>query len=151
LDDQVDDTGHSRIEHLIGQYEGIGERRLLGGDTKEVLIRNDDERVDELAQCGDTGLGNAEATTSLELERLGDNADGQDAQVPRCPRDDGCSAGSGAAAHASGDENHVGTLDVPSVLLDRLLGRSLADLRLGARTKPLSQIDAELDAALCAG
>ena len=44
-------------------------------------------------------------------ERLGDDADGQRAQVAGDLGDDGRRAGAGAAAHAGGDEDHVRVLE----------------------------------------
>src|SRR6185295_10343514 len=46
-------------------------------------------------------------------------------------------AGAGAAAHAGGDEHHVGTGQVAADLIDVLLGGGAADLRFGAGTEPL--------------
>ena len=101
-----------------------------------------------LLQLGDAGLGDAHAPRALELERLGDDADGQDAELAGDARDDGGRARAGAAAHAGGDEHHVRAGDLGADLLDRLLGRGLADLGLGAGAEPFGQVDAELDAML---
>ena len=57
------------------------------------------------------GLGAAHALTTLESEGLGHDADGQGASLTRELRDHGSRAGAGAAAHAGGDEDHVGALD----------------------------------------
>ena len=48
------------------------------------------------------------ALPAFEAERLGDDADGERAAVARDLRDDRRRAGAGAAAHAGGDEHHVG-------------------------------------------
>jgi hypothetical protein len=60
---------------------------------------------------------------ALELERLGDDADGQDALLAGGAGDDRRRAGAGAAAHAGGDEHHVRAGQVIVDLVDRLLGR----------------------------
>jgi hypothetical protein len=43
----------------------------------------------------------------FEVERLGDHADGEDAELLGRLGDHGRGAGAGAAAHAGGDEDHV--------------------------------------------
>ena len=59
-------------------------------------------------QARDALVGLPAALLALEAERLGDDADGERAAVARDLRDDRRRAGAGAAAHAGGDEHHVG-------------------------------------------
>ena len=94
------------------------------------------------------GLGDAHAARALELERLGDDADGEDALLAGRAGDDRRGAGAGAAAHAGGDEDHVRAGEVIDDLVDRLLGRGAADLRLRAGAETLGDGDAHLDHAL---
>ena len=56
---------------------------VFGRDAEQVLIRDDDERVDGLLQFADARLGEAHAAGALELERLGDDADRQDPELSR--------------------------------------------------------------------
>ena len=58
-------------------------------------------------------LGAARALLALEDEGLGHDADRERAVFARELRDDRRRAGAGAAAHAGGDEHHVGALDAP--------------------------------------
>jgi hypothetical protein len=55
-DHQVGDAGARPNEHLIGHAEGVGEGRLLVGDAEQVLVRDDDQRVDEALQLLDALL-----------------------------------------------------------------------------------------------
>ena len=96
-------------------------------------------------------LGDAHAADALELERLGDDADGEDALLARGPRDDRRGAGAGAAAHAGGDEHHVRAVEVIADLVDRLFGGGAADLRLRAGAETLGDGDAHLDEPLGLG
>ena len=148
LDHQVGDAGDARIEHLVGHAEGIGESGLVVGDAEQVLVRNDDQRIDVLLQLLDTLVGDAQATLALEVERLGHDADGQDALFARRAGDDGGSAGAGAAAHAGGDEAHVRAQQVIADLVDGFLGGGAADFRLRAGAQTLGDGDAHLDDAL---
>ena len=93
-------------------------------------------------------FGDLHAAAALEMERLGDDADGQDAHFARGSGDNRRRAGAGAAAHAGGDEDHVRAGEVVADLLERLFGGGLADLRLGARAEPLRHLEAHLDDAL---
>jgi len=79
-----------------------------------------------------TGLGLLHATPALELEGLGDDADGQDAHLLGDARDHRRGACAGAAAHAGGQEHHVGALDRGADALLGFLGGLAADDGLGA-------------------
>ncbi len=94
-------------------------------------------------------VGEAHAALALEMERLGDDADGEDAEVlARSLGDDGSRARAGAAAHAGGDEDHVRAAQVIADLVDRLLGRGAADFRLRAGAKAFGDLHAHLHDAL---
>ncbi len=73
---------------------------------------------------------------AFEGERLGDDADGEDALVARGLGDDRSGAGAGAAAHAGGDEAHVRAVERALDLFERLFRRGAADFgpRAGAQT-----------------
>src|SRR6267378_3591761 len=61
LDDKVADAGHTRIKHLVGQGEGIGECGLLVGHPEQVLVWDDQQGVHHLQQFRDAGFGKAAA------------------------------------------------------------------------------------------
>ena len=82
---QLDDAGDARVEHLVGQHEGFGKGRALVGDAEQILVGNDDQRIDVLAQALHAGFGNAHAPRALELERLADDADRQRAELRAPP------------------------------------------------------------------
>ena len=65
--------------HLVSHREGIGEVVFLVGDPEQVLVRNNDQRVDIAFQVLDAGVGDPHAVRAFKLERLGDNGDRQDA------------------------------------------------------------------------
>ncbi len=102
-------------------------------------------------QLEDAGLGVAHAALALEVERLGDHADREDAELFGHPGDDRCCAGAGAAAHAGGDEHHVRAREMIADLVDHLLGRGTADIRLGAGAETLGHLHAHLDDPLGLG
>ena len=96
------------------------------------------ERLDAL-------VGLLGAAGALEAERLGDDADGQRADVAGEAGDHGRGAGAGAAAGAGGDEDHVGALEhaLDPVLL--LEGGAVAELRVGAGAEAAGDAAADVD------
>ena len=94
----------------------------------------------------EAGFRAASALSPLEEERLGDDADGERALFARDLRDDRRSAGAGSAAHAGGDEDHVGALMQlldPLHVLERRLA-SLLRVRAGAEAAVTVRPDGKL-------
>ena len=147
LHHQVGDAGDAAAQHVVGHGEGIGEGGLLVGDPEQVLVRDDEQRIDVFLQLVDAALGRAQAPRTFELERLGDDADGQDAFLARGARDDGGSPGSGAAAHAGGDERHVAADEMGLDVGHGLFRGSGANFRLRSGTETFGDIRAHLNAA----
>ena len=85
---------------------------------------------------------------AFEVERLGHDADGEDAHLARGLGDDRRSAGAGAAAHAGGDEHHVGAGQMIADFVDHFLRPRRADIRLRAGAEALGHLRAHLDDAL---
>ncbi len=137
LDHQVGDARDAGVEHLIGQREGIGEGRFLVRHAEQILVGNDEQRVDALMQFGDAAIGDAHAALAFEVERLGDDPDGEDAHFARRLGDDRRGAGAGAAAHAGGDEHHVRAGEMIADFVDHFFGGGAADLGLRARRRGL--------------
>ena len=106
--DQVADALHGVEQDLVGLAERVDHRRLLPDEREQPLVRDGDQRVDRGGEALDALDRLARALLAFEAERLGDDADGERAAVARDLRDDRRRAGAGAAAHAGGDEHHVG-------------------------------------------
>ena len=140
-----DDAG---AQHVVGHGEGVGEGGLLVGDAEQVLVRDDEQRIDEFLQLLDAGLGGAQAPRALELERLGDDADGQDAFLAGGARDHRRGAGAGAAAHAGGDEHHVAADEMGLDVGHGLFGGGGANLGLRSGAEAFGDVGPHLDAAL---
>ena len=136
---------NARAKHLIRNPEGVSEGCRRIGDTEQVLVGDDDKRIDRLAQFSDTGLSDPHAATAFKVERLGDDGDRKDTHLASGRGDDRGSACARAAAHAGGEENHVRAGEAVANFLQRLLGRRLADLRSGAGAETLGQLKAHLD------
>ena len=98
------------MQNLIGRAEGFHDGKLFPTELHQAVIWNNDEGIANLAQLLDAGHGLAGTARALELEGAGDNAHGQRAHLLRDGSDYGCSARTGAAALAGGNEDHIGAL-----------------------------------------
>ena len=85
------------------------------------------------------------AAAALEAERLGDDADGQRADLAGEAGDHRGGAGAGAAAGAGGDEDHVGALEQALDLVLLLEGGAVADLGVGAGAEAARLLVADVD------
>ena len=105
------------------------------------------------AFCSSTmpGFGEPHAALAFEVERLGDDTDGQDAEFARRARDHRRRAGAGAAAHAGGDEHHVRAGEMIADFVDHFFGGGAADFRLRARAETFGDLHAHLDDAFGLG
>ena len=88
----------------------------------------------------DAGFGEPHPALAFEMERLGDDADGEDAEFAGRARHHRRGAGAGAAAHAGGDEHHVGAGQVIADLVDHLLGGGAADIGLRAGAEAFGRL-----------
>ena len=134
------------MKNIVGHAEGISEGRVFVADPEQVLVRNHDQRVDKVLQFLDAFLGQGGPVASFELERLGHNANSQDALFARCAGDDRCGPGTRATAHTGGDEGHVAALQVIDDLIERLFGSGASDVRACAGTQTIGDIGTQLNA-----
>ena len=96
--------------------------------------------MDELLKLGDAAFGDAHAPVAFEGERLGHDADGQNAHLAHRAGDDRRSAGARAAAHAGGDEHHVRAGKLLHDLVERFFGAGAADVGLRARAQAFGEL-----------
>jgi hypothetical protein len=112
---------------------------------QQPVVRDDDERVDLLAQLPDPALGLIGALAALEPERPGDDADGERSQLACDLGDDRRRAGAGAAALARRDEHHVRALQRLLQLVAALGGGLEPDRRVCAGAEPARDLRADVD------
>ena len=143
--DQVGDALHALAEDVVGHAERVDDRRLLLDDLEQPVVLDHDQRVDAVAQVVDPVLGLLRAPAALEGERLGDDADGERAELARELGDDRRAAGAGAAALAGGDEDHVGALQRFLQLVAALLRGGLADAGIGAGAEAARRLRADVE------
>ena len=119
---------------------------FASSSVDQPVVGDHDDGVGELLDPLDALLGDIAAPLTLEAERAGDDRDGQRAAALRCLRDDRRGTGTGAAAHAGSDEDHVDALEVADELLAALLRRLRAALRIAAHAQPARLHVADPDA-----
>ena len=149
--DQLGDGGHGLLQHIVSNAECVGKSDLLIGHVLQAVIGDDDQGIDLAVQVGNTLLCLTHPVGTLELEGLGDNTDGQDAGLMGQVSNDGSRAGAGAAAHAGGDEDHISAFQRLGNGSPGLLGRLLADLRLGTCAHAAGELLTDLDLILANG
>ena len=143
--DQAGDALNALAQHVIGCFKSVHQGDLFLADELQPLVRDHDQAVYMHHQVGNTLFGHAHLALALKGKGLGDNTNGQDAQVMGRFGHDRCSAGAGAAAHASGDEHHLGTFQCIGDLILAFLRCTLADLRVSTSAAALGQLCAKLN------
>jgi hypothetical protein len=111
---------------------------------EEAVVRDDDEGVDVRCKLLLAHFRLLHLAFSLEGEGLRDNAHGQGSHFPRDLRHDGGGSRAGPAAHARGDEHHVGALQRRSQLVFALAGSVPADLGVSACAEAPGELAADL-------
>src|SRR5690606_10936681 len=140
----VGDATHGAGQHVVGLGEGGQQAGVLAENGQQLLVGDGDQRVDMLGQRANAFIGDLHALATLEGERTGHHGDGQDAELTRHLGDDRRSTGTGTAAHAGGDEDHVGALQHfgdAFAILERGL---TTDLRIRTSTQSLGHAGTQL-------
>ena len=110
--------------------KGIGKGGALIGKAEQILVGNDDQRVDMCLQLLDSFLGLRHAALSLKFKGFGDHANGQNTAFAGGPSDDWRCACACAASHARGDEHHVAISEFSHNVFEAFLCCRLANFRL---------------------
>ena len=143
-DDFGDSAGGSR-EDLVGLHEALLESEVAV-DFAELVVVDDDQRIDVLAKALDALLGLAKAHVALKREGGCDDSDGEDSEFARGLGDDGSGSSTGSAAHARGDEHHLGLGSEGGLNLGVALeGGLLADFGVGSGSEAFGQGCAKLN------
>ena len=143
--DQVGDPLDALAQDVVGDLEGLDHRGLLVEHLEQAVVGDDDQGVDLGGQLLDALVGLVAAAVALEGERLGDDADGQRADLAGEAGDHRGGAAAGAAAGAGGDEDHVGALQQALDLVLLLEGGAVADLGVGAGAEAARLLVADVD------
>jgi hypothetical protein len=127
-------------------WKASAKGRALVGKPEQVLVRDHDQRINKTLHLGDSGLGLRHAALPFEIERLGDDANGQDAALARRSGDHRCRRQVPVPPPMpAGYEDHVAVGKLAHHRFNALLGGGASDIRLGSGTKSLRNRAAKLD------
>jgi len=146
-DHQVGNALDALVENIVRQFERVHDGRVLGRDAEQVLVRNDDQRINVLLKLIDAFVCQFLAAAALKRKRLSDNTDREHAQLASCFCDDGRCARPGATAHTGGDETHIRTRQVVNDFIDGFFGCVAPNLWTHPCAEALRDVIAELDTA----
>ncbi|CAH0327634.1 hypothetical protein SRABI128_06301 [Microbacterium sp. Bi128] len=148
--DEVRDALDTGEQDLVGGTERVQDGDVAVADGEQAVVRDHDQGVDFIAQGVDAGLGGAGTAAAFKREGARHDADGQGAKGPCDPGDDGGAAGSGSAAFAGGDEDHVCAPDDLFDFIGVVLRGLPANFRVRASTESTGQLtpDVELDVGI---
>ena len=133
------------IKDIVSHREGFGERSFFIRQAEQVLVRNDDQRVDHLLQCLNTLFSLTHALCTLKLERLCNHTNSQNTQLTRRLRDDWRCTCTGATTHARSDKAHVRTREMVNDLLNAFFGSGSTNRRARTSPKAFSHFHTKLD------
>ena len=143
--DQVGNGLHCLTQHIVGDLKGVGKGDLLVRGVLQPLVGDDDQRVHLILQLGNAALRLLHPAAALKAKGLGDHGHGENIHLLGDLRHNGCAASAGAAAHAGGDEHHIGVLQRFGDLVPALLSGLAAHLGVGAGALTVGQLFADLD------
>ena len=120
-------------QNIIGLAERLGQRQLAE-DLLNVLVVDQQQRIDAAAQLLDPLLGLPHPFRALGLERKSHDGHRQDTQLLGCPGDHRRRAGSGSTAHTGRDEDHLGAFALVNLddLVEALQSRLSSFFRIVA-------------------
>ena len=137
------------MQHLVSQLESLMESRLIIGNAEQILVWNDDQRVDIFLKLSDAGIRHAHTAGPFELEWTGHNSDRQNALLFRRTCNHWGRPRPRATAHTGRNEDHIGISQMIENLALALFSSSHANLRRCPCTQALGGIQTDLNAALC--
>src|SRR4030095_7876988 len=142
---ELGDPLDSLAQNVVDDAECLIDSRSTVDDVQDPVIRNDDQRVQLLAQARDTRLRIAAPSASFKGKWFGDDADGQRSALLRNLGDDGRSSGPGPTAHARGDKDHVRTPAHSLDFVGTFFGGLLTERRVAPRAEAPRNTPSEAD------
>ena len=135
-------------QHIVGHAKCFERWRFLVNDFKKFVVGNDEQRIDIRTKLFNAGGGLVGTNEPFKLKRPRDDRDHEWSGVQRFrdARDDRRAAGSGSAAHAGGDEQHVGALNHFAQPVFRFLRRLATDRRISPHAQTFGELLADLNA-----
>ena len=141
--DQVGNALYALTQDAVSHTERFLHGGALVSHSQQFIIRDRDQCINILLEQSDTCFSRAHFLCAFKTERLGNDANGQDPHILGHFGNDGSRAGTGAAAHTSGNEYHVRAGKHLTDLILVFLSRLHTYFRLSSGTQTLGQLLAD--------
>ena len=145
LGNQIGNALYPLQQNFIRLAEGLCQGCFLINNGKQSLVGDDNQRIYVLFQLCNALFRIAHSFLAFKIEGLCHNADRQNAQLLGNGRDAGSRTCACAAAHACGDEYHIGTTQCLRDIILCFIHGALTDFRVAACAQTLCQLFANLD------
>ncbi|CAI9003210.1 hypothetical protein EMIT0P100_90126 [Pseudomonas sp. IT-P100] len=142
--DDVGDTANGTGQYIVSLGESRQQACVLTKDGQQLLVGNGDQRVDAFGQQTNTFVGDLHALATFEREWTGHHRNGEDPHFLGHFSNDRRSTGTGTAAHAGGDEHHVGALQDFGNALTVFESGLTTYFRIGASAETFGHAGAQL-------
>ena len=133
------------MQHFIGHGKSLGKCGLCIGNAEQVLVRNDNQRINFGCQFFNTGNGGTHAATTFKVKRLGDDTDRQNALLARRAGNHRRRTGARAAAHTGSDKGHVRALQHIDNFRHCFFCGGFTDSRVSTGTQTFCQFGTDLN------
>ena len=150
LSDDIADTLDALTEDIISDHERFT-HGLVADDGEQLLIGDDNERVNDITECANTLYCARHAVFAFEIEGLGDDCNGENTEFLCNLGNDGSCAGTGTAAHAGSYEQKIRTAYSFGQRIAAFLSGCAADFGLSARTEAAGRLFTDLHLDACHG
>ena len=145
LGNQIGNALYPLQQNFIRLAEGLCQGCFLINNGKQSLVGDDNQRIYVLFQLCNALFRIAHSFLAFKIEGLCHNADRQDAQLLGNGRNAGSRTCACAAAHACGNEHHIGTTQCLRDIILCFIHGALTDFRVAACAQTLCQLFANLD------
>ena len=150
LSDNIADTLDALTEDIISDHERFT-HGLVADDGEQLLIGDDNERVNDITECANTLYCARHAVFAFEIEGLGDDCNGENTEFLCNLGNDGSCAGTGTAAHAGSYEQKIRTAYSFGQRIAAFLSGCAADFGFSARTEAAGRLFTDLNLYACHG
>ena len=157
---QIDEAGHSNqignaldalAQHIVCHAERVQNAGTFAHDKQQPVVGDDDQRIYIFLDGRNALLGVAGALFALKGERPGNNTHRENPHLAGDLRDDGGRTCASTAAHARGNEYHIGALDGRCDIVFAFLRSPGAHLRVCAGAQAARHLFPDLDTGRCFG
>ena len=147
--DEVRNAGYSLTKNIVGDFKRICQSDLLVGRVLQAVVGDDQKGVNLAEQFLDADIRLIHPAFAFKLKGLRDDADRQRTVFTGNVGNRRGRAGTGAAAHAGGNEHHVGAFQCSGNGISAFFSSTSADLGIGTCALTAGDFFTDLDFLIC--